>query len=213
MPFPVSYNNNSRAPVVRSLTSRSYGSTPGNYLPAMTTNPYMMNPANLTPTQKMLGWGGNYSSTQQSENPDGDDVDDPEEEVDDKDDPCRTQTPEHAPVAYPAYIEIDPTQELQMVKKVREGGFGELWIANLTNEELVRKWGVRAVAVKTLKQQKKSSKKKSEKSSMIEFQHEVSVTYALQHSKNVMKLYACSRKPLAMVMCVYGLYLMRLQPF
>lgn len=101
-------------------------------------------------------------------------------------------------VAYPAFLEIDLDANFQLSKKLGEGGFGTVYVGEIKSGELMAKFGTKVAAVKVVK-----IPKNAEKKIIAEFQHEVSIMYALRDCINICTLFACSKSPLTIITKLY----------
>lgn len=97
----------------------------------------------------------------------------------------------HNKIIYPAFMEIDVDSDLKLGEKISEGGFGILYRARVVDPKLLSVTGEPEVAVKVIKKNPKISAELA----LQDFFHEVSIIYALQFSRNVIKFYGCTRQP------------------
>lgn len=96
-------------------------------------------------------------------------------------------------LSYPAFMEFSPDTQVQKLKKIGEGGFGELFEVTIIDSELSARAKSRKGALKLIKEDTEKAK--------IELQQEVSIIYCLQSCENIVRLFGCSRAPRLSILC------------
>lgn len=91
-------------------------------------------------------------------------------------------------VAFPAFLNLESEDSVQLICKIGEGGFSTIYAAELLEEPVVQA-DSQVVACKVFK------KRRDEEIAMADFENEASALYALQICPNVARLYALVREP------------------